>query len=152
MQARYVHTNLIAQDWRLLAGFYQRLFGCVPVPPERNFQGEKLEAGTGVRGAHLRGVHLRLPGYGDTGPTLEVFNYNILKDHPQTAVNRPGFGHIAFQVEDVEAARAEVLANGGQSVGEIVTLQVSVGTEVTWCYVTDPEGNVIELQSWAHGA
>jgi predicted enzyme related to lactoylglutathione lyase len=26
--ARYVHTNLIARDWRALAGFYQRVFGC----------------------------------------------------------------------------------------------------------------------------
>jgi predicted enzyme related to lactoylglutathione lyase len=148
MQARYVHTNLIAQDWHLLADFYQRVFGCVPVPPERNFKGEKLEAGTGIRGAHLQGVHLRLPGYGDTGPTLEIFNYNLLKDRPQTAVNRPGYGHIAFQVNDVTAARTEVLANGGQSVGEIVTLQVVANAKVTWCYVTDPEGNVIELQSW----
>ena len=151
MQARYVHTNLIAQDWHLLADFYQRVFGCVPVPPERNFKGEKLEAGTGIRGAHLQGVHLRLPGYGDTGPTLEIFNYNLLKDRPQTAVNRPGYGHIAFQVNDVAAARTEVLANGGQSVGEIVTLQLGAGAKVTWCYVTDPEGNVIELQSWTSG-
>jgi predicted enzyme related to lactoylglutathione lyase len=148
MQARYVHTNLIAEDWHLLADFYQRLFGCVPVPPERDFQGEKLEAGTGIRGAHLKGVHLRLPGYGDTGPTLEVFSYNILEDRTETAVNRPGFGHIAFQVGDVTAARAEVLANGGRSVGKIVTLQVGTRAKVTWCYVTDPEGNVIELQSW----
>jgi len=148
MQARYVHTNLIAEDWHLLADFYQRVFGCVLVPPERDFQGEKLEAGTGIRGAHLQGVHLRLPGYGDTGPTLEIFNYNLLKDRPETAVNRPGFGHIAFQVDDVTAARAEVLANGGQPVGEIVTLQVGAGAQVTWCYVADPEGNVIELQSW----
>jgi predicted enzyme related to lactoylglutathione lyase len=148
MQAKYVHTNLIARDWRSLAVFYQRLFGCVPVPPERDFQGEKLEAGTGIPGAHLGGVHLRLPGYGDSGPTLEIFNYNILEDRPETAVNRPGFGHIAFQVADVPTARAEVLANGGRAVGEIVTLQVAKGAKVTWCYVTDPEGNVIELQAW----
>ena len=148
MQARYVHTNLIAADWHLLADFYQRVFGCVPVPPERNFQGEKLEAGTGIPGAHLQGVHLRLPGYGDSGPTLEIFNYNLLKDRPEIAVNRPGYGHIAFQVDDVTPARAEVLVNGGQSVGEIVTLQVGAGAKVTWCYVTDPEGNVIELQAW----
>jgi hypothetical protein len=72
--AKYVHTNLIAEDWRALADFYQRVFGCVPVPPERDFQGEALEAGTGIPGAHLRGVHLRLPGWGEDGPTLEIFN------------------------------------------------------------------------------
>jgi predicted enzyme related to lactoylglutathione lyase len=149
LQARYMHTNLIARDWRALAAFYERVFGCVPVPPERDFSGEKLEAGTGIPGAALRGVHLRLPGHGDEGPTLEVFNYNVLHDRPETAVNRPGFGHIAFSVDDVEAARRTVLAEGGQAVGEIVTLTVATGARVTWCYVTDPEGNIIELQSWS---
>ena len=46
------------------------------------------------------------------------------------------------------AARKEVLAAGGESVGEIVTLTTTTGARVTWCYVTDPEGNMIELQSW----
>jgi len=31
--ARYVHTNLVARDWRKLAAFYQDLFGCAPLPP-----------------------------------------------------------------------------------------------------------------------
>ncbi len=148
MNAKYVHTNLIARDWQALSNFYQELFGCIPVPPERDFQGEKLEAGTGVPGAHLRGAHLRLPGYGDNGPTLEIFNYNILEDRPTTAVNRPGFGHIAFSVDDVASAQKAVLEMSGQAIGEIVILQTAVG-KVTWCYVTDPEGNIIELQSWS---
>jgi predicted enzyme related to lactoylglutathione lyase len=147
--AKFVHTNLIAKDWRALASFYQQLFGCIPVPPERDFQGEKLEAGTGIPGAHLQGVHLRLPGYGDNGPTLEIFNYNILANRPETAVNRPGFGHIAFSVADVAAAQKEVLQAGGQALGEIVTLQVASGARVTWCYVSDPEGNILELQAWS---
>ncbi len=151
IQAKYAHTNLIAQDWQSLARFYQEVFGCVPVPPERDFQGEKLEAGTGIPGAHLRGVHLRLPGYGDNGPTLEIFTYNLLEERGKTAVHRPGFGHIAFGVEDVAAAQQAVLQAGGHKVGEIVTLQVATGAKVTWCYVTDPEGNIIELQAWSDG-
>jgi predicted enzyme related to lactoylglutathione lyase len=147
--AKYTHTNLIAEDWRTLANFYQHVFGCVPIPPERDFHGEKLEAGTGIPGAHLRGAHLQLPGYDDNGPTLEIFNYNILEQRSKTAVNRPGFGHIAFSVDDVAAAQTAVLQAGGNAIGEIVTLQVATGAKVTWCYVTDPEGNIIELQSWS---
>lgn len=146
--ARYVHTNLIAENWQALAAFYEQIFGCIPVPPKRDFQGEKLEAGTGIPGVHLQGIHLLLPGYGEKGPTLEIFNYNILKNRGETVVNRPGFGHIAFSVDDVTAARKAVLQTGGQAIGEIVTLQVTGGAKVTWCYVTDPEGNIIELQSW----
>ncbi len=102
--SKYVHTNLIAEDWRSLASFYQQVFGCVPLAPERDFQGESLETGTGIPGAHLRGVHLRLPGYRENGPTPEIFNYNFLESYGKTAVNRPGVGHIAFSVEDVAAA------------------------------------------------
>jgi predicted enzyme related to lactoylglutathione lyase len=149
IQAKYVHTNLIASDWRALADFYQRLFGCAPVPPERDLKGEALEAGTGIPGATIRGMHLRLPGYGDSGPTVEIFQYNQMIDRSTTAVNRPGWGHLAFAVEDVAAARAEVVAAGGRPVGEVVTLQIASGAKVTWCYVTDPEGNVIELQAWS---
>ena len=104
MQAKYVHTNLIAKDWRKLAQFYTDVFGCVFVPPERDYQGDTMDAGTGLKGVHLTGVHLRLPGHGDNGPTIEIFNYNHLETRPKTAVNRPGFAHIAFEVDDLDAA------------------------------------------------
>ena len=147
--ARYVHTNLVARDWRTLVEFYRSVFGCVVVPPERDFSGPTLDAGTGVLGARLRGVHLKLPGHGPDGPTLEIFNFSQLADGLAPKVNRPGWGHIAFAVSSVLAARAEVLAAGGSPVGDIVTLTTANGGRVTWCYVSDPEGNVVELQAWS---
>jgi predicted enzyme related to lactoylglutathione lyase len=149
LRACYVHTNLIARDWRALADFYIRVFGCTLVPPERDLKGTALERGTGVPGAHLRGVHLRLPGYGEQAPTLEIFSYEPLADPGIKAVNRPGFGHLAFQVEDVAQARQRVFDAGGAAIGEVVTTPVGVDRKVTWCYVTDPEGNAIELQAWS---
>ena len=149
MQPKYVHTNLIAEDWHKLARFYMEVFGCTQVPPERDYQGDALDAGTGLKGAHLTGVHLRLPGYGKNGPTLEIYHYDSLESRPRSAVNRPGFGHIAFEVEDVGKARQEVEAHCGEAVGEIVTLTTKAGARVTWCYMTDPEGNIVELQSWS---
>lgn len=146
--ARYVHTNLMARDWRALAEFYTKVFGCVPVPPERDLSGPEMDAGTGVAGAVIRGIHLRLPGGGENGPTLEIFTYSRLADGPIPAVNRPGFAHIAFAVASVDDARAEVLASGGRAVGETVTIALPTGGRVTWCYVTDPEGNIVELQAW----
>lgn len=146
--ARFGHTNVVARDWRALSSFYQRVFGCVPVPPERDYAGPELEAGTGVRGASVRGVHLRLPGHGPEGPTLEIYSYGVAAASVRPEVNRPGFAHIAFVVPDVSAAQSAALEAGGAAVGEIVTLATATGARVTWCYVRDPEGNVIELQSW----
>lgn len=149
ISARYGHTNLIARDWRKLANFYETVFGCEPVPPERDYSGPDLERGTGVPDAALRGVHLRLPGFGANGPTLEIYQYAHEEDQLPPAANRPGFAHIAFAVPEVEDARHEVLDAGGTAVGEVVTLTTSDGRRVTWCYVTDPEGNIVELQAWS---
>lgn len=148
IDARFGHVNLIARDWRALAGFYEKVFGCVPVPPQRDYAGAELERGTGVKGSAVKGVHLRLPGLGPDGPTLEIYSYSVEAESVRPEINRPGFGHIAFAVPDVAAAREEVLAAGGSEHAGIVTLTTATGARVTWCYLRDPEGNFIELQSW----
>jgi catechol 2,3-dioxygenase-like lactoylglutathione lyase family enzyme len=147
--ARYGHTNLIADDWRRLAAFYVSVFGCEAVPPERDYGGPDLARGTGVPNATLQGVHLRLPGHGADGPTLEIYTYGENVDGGSRLANRAGWGHVAFGVTDVPEAREAALEAGGRAVGEVVTLQTADGRRVTWCYVTDPEGNILELQSWS---
>ena len=149
IKATFGHVNLVARDWRMLAAFYERVLGCTRVPPERDYQGPDLEAGTGVPGALVRGIHLRLPGGGPSGPTLEVYQYEPELTARPPAANRPGYGHIAFAVADVAAAREVVLAQGGSAVGRVVTLQTADRRRVTWTYVRDPEGNIVELQPWA---
>lgn len=148
--ARFGHTNVIARDWRRLADFYSTVFGCELVPPERDYGGEVLERGTAVSGATLRGAHLRLPGHGETGPTLEVYTFGTNEPRRgEAAANREGWRHVAFAVDDVEQAREAVLAAGGGQHGEVVTTQTADGRRVTWCYLTDPEGNLVEVQSWS---
>jgi predicted enzyme related to lactoylglutathione lyase len=149
INAGFVHTNIVARDWRKLVGFYEQVFGCTPVPPERDLSGEWLDRATGVANAHIRGMHLRLPGHGPEGPTLEIFQYGREEERPQTAVNRPGFSHIAFAVENVEKALEAVEAAGGGAIGEIVSLPVPGAGTVTIVYATDPEGNIVELQTWS---
>lgn len=149
IEARFGHVNLIARDWRALAAFYTDLFGCVLVPPERDYSGRDLERGTGVAGAALRGAHLRLPGLGPDGPTLEIYQFSSMPEGMPATVNRPGFQHIAFVVPSVADARATVVAAGGGVVGEVVSLRTADGRWVTWTYVTDPESNIVELQSWS---
>ncbi|WP_319469501.1 VOC family protein [uncultured Pseudodesulfovibrio sp.] len=146
---KYVHTNIVADDWKRLAQFYQDVLGCVPVPPERDLKGEWVDKLTGLTGAHITGIHLRLPGWGDDGPTLEIFQYDNSNERLPIATNNPGFGHIAFQVDDVEEAVAAFLANGGSPVGELLVHQYPDGRYLTVRYVADPEGNVVELQSWS---
>ena len=151
IEARFGHVNVIARDWRRLADFYGRVLGMEVVPPERDYSGPDFEAGVGVPGARLRGVHLRLPGLGEggPGPTLEIYEYSTSPDVPLPAANTPGWAHIAFVVPDVVVARSTFIAEGGTPLGDVVVATVADGRQVTWVYVRDPEGNIVELQSWS---
>ena len=108
IKAKFVHLNVIARDWKKLAAFYQDVFGCTIVPPERDLSGQWIEDCTGVPGAKIRGAHLRLPGYRDA-----------------------------------------VLKAGGKHFGTLVSVDIPGAGKLTVVYVTDPEGNMIELQKWS---
>ncbi len=145
---RYAHTNLVAEDWQRLMAFYVEVFACVPTGSERDYRGPHVENLTDIPGATLRGQHLRLPGHGEHGPTLEIFQFNQHAERPPTAANRPGFAHLAFEVPDVAATRAQVLARGGRDLGKLQTIDVPGAGKLTLIYLCDPEGNIIELQKW----
>ncbi|MCL1928855.1 MAG: VOC family protein [Treponema sp.] len=144
---KYVHTNIIARDWKKLSKFYQDVFQCVPIPPERDLRGEWVDALTGIKNAHIQGEHLLLPGHGEKGPTLEIFSYNDLSEN-EKCINTPGFAHIAFLTDNVETALEAVKKNGGTTIGEIVIKKYPNSATGTFVYCRDIEGNIIELQKW----
>jgi predicted enzyme related to lactoylglutathione lyase len=149
IRAKYVHTNLIARDWKRLVRFYCEVFGCEPKGAERDIAAKWLDRVNAVSKAHLRGVHLRLPGYGEDGPTLEIFSYDQFIERELPRANECGFAHIAFAVDDVDQALQTVIASGGGMVGEIATAAVDGVGLLRVVYARDPEGNIVELQKWS---
>jgi predicted enzyme related to lactoylglutathione lyase len=147
-KVKYVHTNLVARDWILLAHFYIKVFCCTINPPERNLKGDWLDRLTAIKNAHISGIHLLLPGYGRAGPTLEIFQYSKTRKTGVPKVNTPGFAHISFSVANVKQVLSKVERNGGSRVGDLVSARIDgVGT-IQVVYARDPEGNIIELQKW----
>ncbi|MEL7121284.1 MAG: VOC family protein [Bacteroidota bacterium] len=145
---KYVHTNIITSNWKRLAQFYIDVFECQVVPPQRKQVGEWLERGTAVLNAALEGVHLRLPGYQENGPTLEIYQYHEIIPQSKAVANREGFGHLAFEVEDVQAILDKMIQHGGSAHGEVSEAYVEGKGKITFTYAKDPDGNLIELQSW----
>ena len=145
---RYVHTNIIAKDASILIDFYKTVFHCKSINETRDLRGAWLDRLTGLNEAHITGEHLLLPGYDEDHPTLEIFSYDTLRETISSEINRPGIAHIAFEVDDVEATLGEIISAGGSSVGELVTAAYPDGQEAVFVYARDPEGNIIELQSW----
>jgi predicted enzyme related to lactoylglutathione lyase len=149
VKVRYVHTNIVAGDWKNLAGFYIKVFNCKPLLPERNLYGKWIDRATNIDNAHIQGVHLRLPGYKESGPTLEIFQYSTQMKDKGKAINRQGVSHIAFAVDDVDSALALVKREGGSQLGEVVTTEIAQTGTIKFVYAKDPEGNIIELQKWS---
>ena len=149
MTCRYTHVNIVCKDWRALADFYIKVFGCTEKPPERDLRGSWVDDLTGLSQAHIQGVHLALPGYEGDGPSLELFTYDEAVQEMPSAINQVGFAHIAFAVDDVEAYMQQVLKHGGSPVGQTVEAEIALAGRISVVYVRDPEGNIIELQKWA---
>ncbi len=149
MAFRYVHTNIIAKDWKKVSQFYQKVFRCRPLPDgERDIKGEWIDRMTGIPSVHIEGEHLLLPGYSEDHPTLEIFSYSPEEDSDLNMINKPGFAHIAFEVDEFRETLIEVLAAGGGQVGEVVEAVYPGNVKATFVYARDIEGNIIELQSW----
>ena len=144
--AKYVHTNIVSSDWEKLARFYEKVFGCIRVLPKRDLSGKWIDNGTGINDAHIRGIHLQLPGYDNNGPTLEIFQYNKADQKIIPRINRPGLAHIAFRVDDIDEALNTLLSEGGSKLGEVVSKDIEDIGYLTFVYTRDPEGNIIELQ------
>ena len=150
MQAgiKYVHTNLVARDWKKLSTSYVKVFGCKFKPPERNLKGNWLDELTSLKNAQVKGIHLHLPGFDGSGPTLEIFQYSKSTKQGAAKINRPGFAHIAFAVRNVKQMLGKVKTNGGSSVGKLVSTTIEGVGRIDVVYARDPEGNIIELQKW----
>ena len=145
---RYAHTNIVSANWKKLADFYIETFNCTPVPPQRKQSGKWLDQGLGIKNASLEGIHLLLPGHGKNGPTLEIYQYKEMKTNSGQFPNKQGYGHIAFEVDNVAKTLEKLCKHGGKAHGEITVKKIPQVGVLTFVYARDPEGNFIELQNW----
>jgi glyoxylase I family protein len=152
MKTRLAHVSITAKDLSRLEAFYRNALGFVTDRPEKNFSGEWLERGTGVPGASITRVHLGLPGGGEEGPLLEIIEYGEhAPDNAPPAADRTGLRHIAFEtgsVGELNGLYHLVLEHGEGKLGNIASREIEGMGVVTFAYMTDPEGNIIELQCW----
>lgn len=139
---RLAHINLVARNATELAAFYVDVLGCEQLREPRVLSGTKVSRGNGVENSEILSIWLRFPG-GDL-PFLEIHEHRITLEREQPRVNEPGFGHLAFRVEDVSSLLASIMVAGGSQVGEVTDF----GTDKPYliAYARDPEGNVLELE------
>ncbi len=140
---RLTHINLTARNADRLAAFYRGAFQFAERSPPKRLSGETVARGNGLPNSDIYVIWLSMTEDGD--PFLEIMEYTQTVDRQRPSVNEPGFGHLAFEVCDLNETVQKVLQWGGSLQGEITNFGTAE-KPVLIVYVRDPEGNIIELE------
>jgi catechol 2,3-dioxygenase-like lactoylglutathione lyase family enzyme len=86
------------------------------------------------------------------GTNLEVFQYEAPDQNPMPPKNSDiGGHHLAFYVDDMDAAIAFLKENGVKVLGEPTSYTDGPNLGLTWCYFMAPWGMQLEIVSAPNG-
>lgn len=146
------HANLIVSNLERSRKFYTEVLG-LKVLMETEIDEAQFARGVAIPGAKVRGIFFQVPG---TPTAIEMFEYVA----PMKSKTIPGdwlpsdvgVGHIAFEVDDIDAAYENLQKHNVDFVSAPVTIPTShkdVGG-VRFCYFKDPDGILLELIYFPH--
>jgi catechol 2,3-dioxygenase-like lactoylglutathione lyase family enzyme len=142
------HVNLVVEDLEAMTAFYRDVLG-LAVTKRATISGEWIGAVVGLGDVEADVVYLDFPA----GPRIELLRYKRpqLGRPPNVDLpNAPGIRHLAFQVDDIDAAAARLSRAGVKLFSDVKTVpdaQVTYagGIRKRLVYFQDPEGNLLEL-------
>lgn len=134
--ARLLHASLTVSDLDASVAFYRAAFGYVPELPPTDL-GDAFARMTGVGGAAARLAQLACPR---GGPVLElIFTPQV----PDPRAQKVPPAHVAFAVDDLDAALEAARAAGACVLGDVVAF-----AEGRSAYCREPGGSVFELEEF----
>jgi catechol 2,3-dioxygenase-like lactoylglutathione lyase family enzyme len=140
MKIKHVnHIGINVDDLKAATTFFTDL-GFI-VMGKSEMEGKLLDEVTGLKNARTKLVMLEAP---DKQLCIEVVKYINPVDSesiPSSSPNKHGFGHIAFEVDNLDAIIKTMKQKGYDLVGSVQTY------EKNWklCYIHGPEGIMVEL-------
>lgn len=144
------HIGLIVPDIDAATEFFTSVLGAEPLYDIGPFAGpEDWMAGhlAGSTGAHIH--RLRVIAIAN-GPTVELIELTRADDAP-AAEPAPAGWHIAFYVEDMDAALVALRAHGCQLLSGPVEMTEGPSAGLSWLYFRAPWGQQLELVSYPKG-
>lgn len=129
------HASLAVEDLDRAVGFYTAAFGYELLFRDR--QTDAIATLTGVPGMGCELAQLRNP---QDGSVLELVRFEPPVGDAQAVPAFVDHGHVAFRVDDLESATADLLELGAVPLGG----QVSFPTGRA-IYLREPAGTVLEL-------
>jgi len=142
------HVGITVKDLDASIRFYHDVLGLkFSNEPSPWFDGPDLGPAVGVPGAALRQVSLLL---GDT--TLELLEYKSPPSQTEGPLMSQSLGasHVAFVIDDIEAKKAELEAQGIRFYSDVNVVDEGVLAGWRWVYFEDPDGYPLELVEVAY--
>jgi catechol 2,3-dioxygenase-like lactoylglutathione lyase family enzyme len=142
------HVNLVVTDLPRMLAFYRDTLG-LRVTKQVTISGEWIGQTVGLQDVRAEVVYLDLPA----GPRIELIRYVSPDAVHAPGVDKPhalGLRHLAFKVDDIDAAVARLRSAGVQFFSDVQSVpdsQVTYarGVRKRLAYFRDPEGNILEL-------
>jgi catechol 2,3-dioxygenase-like lactoylglutathione lyase family enzyme len=136
---RMEHVGIVVDDLAAATAFFVEL-GLKP-QGEMPVEGDWVDRVVGLEGIRVDTAMMEAPG-GRGGLELVKFHSpSVRGGDPDVPANTLGLRHIAFAVDDIDAAVAKVRARGGELIGEVENYE----DIYRLCYVRGPEGIIVEL-------
>ena len=145
--AEIFHTGLTVSDLERSIAFYRDILGLELVTQWESAQ-PYLRTVVGYPDAELRIALLRLPrgATGRSGHHIELLEYRAPRGTRGDANTfNPGNAHVAFMVEDLDAAYAEMSAKGVRFKSAPVAVTHGRNTGGKAVYFFDPDDITLEM-------
>lgn len=136
---RLDHVGVVVHDLDSVADFFLDLG--FERQGDAVVEGEVVDGINGLEGVRAEVVMVRTP---DGSGQLELVKYHspVAEEGPRSSpANRPGFRHIALEVQDLHAIVDGLRAKGFDTVGDVQ----NYGDSYWLCYVRGPEGLIVEF-------
>jgi catechol 2,3-dioxygenase-like lactoylglutathione lyase family enzyme len=135
------HTSFTVSDLDRSIAFFRDALG-FEVTSKAPRDPRAIEQIVGVRGADIMVAYVRGPDH-----SLELIQYLAPADrgHVRPRPCDTGFSHVAFDVDDIDAAIDAAGAHGVRPVGTVYTVDKGPNTGNRVCYLRDVDGITIEF-------
>lgn len=147
------HIGLTVPDIDAASRFFEEVIGCEVLfvagsasDDTGNWMEEHINVHPRARNLEYRYVRC------GNGTNLELFQYSAPDQRTEPPRNSDiGGHHIAFYVDDIDAAIAHLVRHGVKVLGKPTHVTEGPTAGLTWVYFLAPWGLQLELVSWEHG-
>jgi len=136
---RMDHVSVVVDDLAAATGFFTELG--LELVGEVALEGRSVDRIVGLDGVRTEVAMMQTPDGNGRLELVKFLSPPSQGDSPHAPANTPGLRHVAFAVDDIEAAVARLRARGAELVGELENYEDSY-----WlCYLRGPAGIILEL-------